>query len=696
MRVKSAGWDDSGVLLYTTSNHIKYALHNGDNGIIRTLDLPIYITLVRGTTVYCLDRDAKTRALVVDPTEYRFKLALINRKYDEVLHMVRSAKLVGQSIIAYLQQKGYPEVALHFVKDERTKFALALECGNIDVALEAARALDDKACWERLADAALAHGNHQIVEMAYQRTKNFERLSFLYLITGNMEKLKKMTKIAEIRKDVSSQYHNALYTGDVTERVKLLRTVGQESLAYLTAATHDLTEEAQSIAETLQPTLEKLPEVHPSSKLLLPPPAISHTVSGWPLLTVSKGFFEGHMKMKASGMTAEEVVGDELEEQGWGDDVDILLDDEDVGGGGGGAVREGGEEGEEGEGGGWDVDDDLDIPEDIGDVGPATSEGEGYFVPPTKGSPPSQVWATKSQLPGDSVTAGAFESAMRLLTYQVGVVNFEPYKSLFLLTFSHSRTAITGIPLLPPLLTYPLRNWQEAGTRNGLPALGLKLDSLVTRLQGAYQATTGGKFSDAVTKFREILLSLSLLVVDNRSELEEAQQLLTICREYIQGLSMEMARKELPKSNFEEQKRQCEMAAYFTHCDLQPIHLILTLRTALNLFYKLKNFKTAGSFARRLLELGPKAEIAAQTRKILQACDKNPTDAHKLLYDEHNPFSVCGASHKPIYRGKTQEKCPLCGASYMPDYKGTVCKICLVSEIGKDSIGLRISAIQFR
>ena len=29
-----------------------------------------------------------------------------------------------------------------------------------------------------------------------------------------------------------------------------------------------------------------------------------------------------------------------------------------------------------------------------------------------------------------------------------------------------------------------------------------------------------------------------------------------------------------------------QMAAYFTHCDLQPVHLILTLRTALNLFYK--------------------------------------------------------------------------------------------------------------
>ena len=35
---------------------------------------------------------------------------------------------------------------------------------------------------------------------------------------------------AEIRKDVSSQYHNTLYTGDVAERVKLLRTVGQGKL----------------------------------------------------------------------------------------------------------------------------------------------------------------------------------------------------------------------------------------------------------------------------------------------------------------------------------------------------------------------------------------------------------------------------------------------------------------------------------
>ncbi len=55
-----------------------------------------------------------------------------------------------------------------------------------------------------------------------------------------------------------------------------------------------------------------------------------------------------------------------------------------------------------------------------------------------------------------------------------------------------------------------------------------------------------------------------------------------------------------------------KLAAYFSHCNLQPIHKILTLRTALNLFFKLKNYKTASVFAQRLLELGPNADVAQQ------------------------------------------------------------------------------------
>ncbi len=44
--------------------------------------------------------------------------------------------------------------------------------------------IDEKDTWHRLGIEALRQGNHQIVEFSYQKTKNFERLSFLYLMTG--------------------------------------------------------------------------------------------------------------------------------------------------------------------------------------------------------------------------------------------------------------------------------------------------------------------------------------------------------------------------------------------------------------------------------------------------------------------------------------------------------------------------------
>ncbi len=89
---------------------------------------------------------------------------------------------------------------------------------------------------------------------------------------------------AEIRKDMSGHYQGALYLGDVSERVRILKNCGQsecchlfcshdcfneiylkqiksvshafsESLAYLTAATHGMDEEAEALKETFD--LEK-------------------------------------------------------------------------------------------------------------------------------------------------------------------------------------------------------------------------------------------------------------------------------------------------------------------------------------------------------------------------------------------------------------------------------------------------------
>lgn len=56
--------------------------------------------------------------------------------------------------------------------------------------------------------------------------------------------------------------------------------------------------------------------------------------------------------------------------------------------------------------------------------------------------------------------------------------------------------------------------------------MGLRLSDLITRLQQCYQLTTSGRFEEAVERFRAILLSVPLLVVDNKQEIAEVSNIL--------------------------------------------------------------------------------------------------------------------------------------------------------------------------
>ncbi len=183
---------------------------------------------------------------------------------------------------------------------------------------------------------------------------------------------------------------------------------------------------------------------------------------------------------------------------------------------------------------------------------------------PTRGNSQAYLWTTNSKLPVDHVLAGSFETAMRLLHDQVGVVIFDEYKTLFIQTYARSRTCFTGLPSHLPIYAYPSRVSNQNNPKNLLPSIGLRLNDLIQRLQKAYEMTTNGKFIEGVESFRAILLSVPLLVVENKQEIAEAQQLVEVCREYIIGLSMELYRKELPKESLEEQKRICEVFLIIT------------------------------------------------------------------------------------------------------------------------------------
>lgn len=703
IRIKSAAWDDAGVLVYTTLNHIKYCLPSGDSGVVRTLDAPVYLTRVHAGTVFCLDREAKPRALQIDTSEYMFKLALSERRYDTVLSMIRAGQLCGQAIIAYLQEKGYPEVALHFVRDERIRFNLAVECGNIEVALQSAQELDDRDTWYRLGVEALRQGNHQIVEFSYQKTKNFERLSFLYLITGNLDKLSKMAKIADMRGDVMSAFQNALFLGDARERVRVLKESGQLALAYLTAATHGLREETAELGAELGDAAPALP---PGGGQLLMPPTPIMKEDNWPLLTVSKGFFEtlatkdAERSKGTAGAAAAVAAMEELDLSaaggGWGEDEDELpLGGEGGGAGGDESIFDASGPGGDDEDGGWEMED-LDLPPEALAAAEAPTPGgpSEMFVAPTPGVSAANRWATKCQLAAEQVAAGAFDTAMRLLSRQAGITEFGAMKPYFLELHQGSHACLPLLPTLPSLMVALDRAWDpDAGTQEpSAPALVFTLSSLEDQLGRAYRMVTEGKFADALRAFNAILHVIPLVVVDSRKEADEVRELLAIAKDYNIALRVELKRRETK----DDPVRAAELAAYFTHCNLQRVHLALSLRSAMTVFFKLKNFNTCATFCRRLLELQPDEKMAAQARQVLAACEKSPVDEVQLNYDSRNPFDLCSITFTPIYRGNKFVEDPYTKARFQPSCAGQISPVGELTRVGAEGTGLVSCTAQLR
>jgi coatomer protein complex subunit alpha (xenin) len=709
IRIKSAAWDDSGVLIYSTLNHIKYALPQGDSGIIKTLEAPVYLTRVRGKTVNILDRSARPQSIAIDPTEFRFKLALTRGDYDEVLRIIKTSNLVGQAIIAYLQKKGFPEIALHFVQDKSTRFDLAIECGNLDVALETAEAINVGEVWQRLGDAALKQGNHKIVERAYQKTKSFDKLSFLYLITGNKEKLAKMSIIAEKRGDAMSRFQNSLFLGDVSQRIVVLQEAGMDALAYATAKSNGQLDLAASIAEEASMSsgltgVDMANSVHGEEANLGPPPCITEGyLHNWPIVGAQESYFD-----KALVDQAEEggtifkdnaINGTGPDTNQWldGDDfVDAEDGDEDGIPGGllqpvpvGGAIMANAEAEEA-----WDLDDDElvnGVDEDVAAPLPETALPDESSLDP--GVAESDYWIRNSPIAADHAAAGSFISAMNILTRQGGIVDFTPLKPLFLESYLAAKAYLPAMASLPSIQIPLRRNVDETARGKVLPAQPRNIRSLGAQdLQEAYRAVNANKLEDAEKLFRIILYKLVMTVGNDETQGQEIIDMMQLCREYLLGIAIELHRRRVVIEEPDNVARQLELAALFTHAQMQVPHQQLALRAAMNAAQKAGNTKMAGGFARRLLDLNPAARVAQLAQQILAMSDRNPRDAIPIpTYDAHErSFIICAASHVLIPAGGIGSvEDPLTGAKYLAEYKGTVCRISQISIVGKVASGLR-------
>ncbi len=155
-------WTKDNIFLYSTYNHFKYLLPNGDKGILRSINEIRCPVGLLNNTIYSYDIDYSLHKDEVSKEECMFKLALSQNDIAAVKAFAKTKKSQGSAMISYLHKKNYPAVALSLTNDLKSKFQLALKSGNLQTAYESAAALKSTECFEKLAEDALLQGCHSV------------------------------------------------------------------------------------------------------------------------------------------------------------------------------------------------------------------------------------------------------------------------------------------------------------------------------------------------------------------------------------------------------------------------------------------------------------------------------------------------------------------------------------------------------
>lgn len=167
------------------------------------------------------------------------------------------------------------------------------------------------------------------------------------------------------------------------------------------------------------------------------------------------------------------------------------------------------------------------------------------------------------------------------------------------------------IPGFPGTTSMSVPLYRVANDRQTLPLSVYRIEHLSQIMKMGLRFFQMGKFEECLTAFRQLLVILPIMVVENKEEENKLKEMLTTAREYILAVLLEFARRE----NKADVQKSLAYSYAMTHCDLQPSHMLLALNLAMVAAFKIENFIDAAKFANRILN---NSEIHAPKNAALE------------------------------------------------------------------------------
>ncbi|KZT02138.1 uncharacterized protein LAESUDRAFT_794306 [Laetiporus sulphureus 93-53] len=135
--------------------------------------------------------------------------------------------------------------------------------------------------------------------------------------------------------------------------------------------------------------------------------------------------------------------------------------------------------------------------------------------------------------------------AMQLLNRQFGVVNFSHIKSLFVSTYRSVHAYLSPMASLPPLQLHLRHDPQESSSSRVLPIAVRTLQSVRHELTEGLRFLSGSKLPETRMVYRSVLWELLLVPVSSDDEAKGWRDMVTLAREYLLGVTLEIERRRI-------------------------------------------------------------------------------------------------------------------------------------------------------
>lgn len=211
--------------IYTNSvNRINYYV-GGEIVTISHLDRTMYLLgyVPKDNRLYLGDKELNVISFCLQLSVLEYQTAVMRRDFERADLVLPTIPKEHRTRVAhFLEKQGFKEQALQVSTDPDHKFDLALQIGELDIALKLAREAENSQKWSQLADVASRRNNMALVKECMQKANDFSGLLLLSTASGDAQVLEEVgaTSSAQGRHNIA--FLSAFLRSDVERCLEIL------------------------------------------------------------------------------------------------------------------------------------------------------------------------------------------------------------------------------------------------------------------------------------------------------------------------------------------------------------------------------------------------------------------------------------------------------------------------------------------